>query len=369
MRRLVAGVIAVLTVAGFAPSGRSTPGAPVIASVGKFAYVNGVATNNVGTPGVFQLSDPGSTVTGYLYAFGTTPFISVAAGKDGSAKLDITPATPSLLDLEVSAVDGSSPPGPATTFAIEPIGPQEGIATLAWWKLNASRGSTATDATGYGKVARLSGDAAFGCPKRAAPDGYRCSMSVAGKGGQALTTQPEVSLSTSFSVSAWVNLTKCATSCVALSQDASHVFQFALRYQRVCRAGGKKGACWKFTESFDDQVGTSQGNAASAPGTAKLGAWTQLTGVFFAQHQQLLIYVNGVQGPEVGSGVAWGGGSDGPIRIGNQIPGGTSHDWNGRISDVCAFYGVLQPSDAVVADQGDKAHPHDGCAALFAKYP
>ncbi len=249
------------------------------------------------------------------------------------------------------------------------IGPEEGIATLAWWKLNASRGSTAADATGYGKTAKLSGDAAFGCPKRSAPDGYRCSMAVTGKGGQALTSQPEISLGSSFSVSAWVNLTKCATSCVALSQDASHVFQFALRYQRVCRAGGKKGACWKFTESFSDDAGAKQGNAASAPGSAKLGTWTQLTGVSDAHHQQLLIYVNGVQGPETGPALALVGGPDGPVRIGNQIPGGTSHDWNGRISDVCAFYGALQPADAVVADHGDKAHPHDGCAALFAKYP
>jgi hypothetical protein len=137
----------------------------------------------------------------------------------------------------------------------------------------------------------------------------------------------------------------------------------------MCRAGGKKGACWKFTESFNDDPGTIPGNAASAPGSAKLGTWTQLTGVFDAHHQQLLVYVNGLQGAEVGPAVAWGGGPNGPIRIGNQIPGGPSHDWNGRLSDVCAFYGVLQPADVAVALHGSKAHPHDGCAALFAKYP
>jgi hypothetical protein len=36
---------------------------------------------------------------------------------------------------------------------------------------------------------------------------------------------------------------------------------------------------------------------------------------------------------------------------------------------VCLFFNVLPSSDLTLLHKGDKAHPHDGCAALFAKYP
>jgi hypothetical protein len=371
MRILVAGVVALATVTGFAPGSRTTPSAPVITSVGQHMYVDGMATNFVGTPGVFKLSDPGSTVTGYEYGFNTNPFIFVPASADGTAKLAITPDSLFGLTLNVQAV-GSESSSPVTTFSIETKIAQGNVATLAWWKFS-GKGTATADATGNGNTARLSGDAGFGCAKKAAPDGYRCSMSVTGHGGQALVEPPSVlpvvANNSLFSVSAWANLTKCAVSCTVLSEDASQVFQFALRYQRVCRAGGKSGACWKFTMPFIDQTGAKQSNAASAPGSAKLGTWTALTGVFDHTRGLLLLYINGVFAGQSSPLSPWSGSPVGPVRIGNLTPGGPAHDWNGRISDVCLFFGALQPADVTVAFHGDKAHPHDGCAALFAKYP
>lgn len=85
-------------------------------------------------------------------------------------------------------------------------------------------------------------------------------MRFGGHGGQALVSPsllPVVANNGSFSVAAWVNVTKCAFSCVALSEDASNAFQFALKYQRVCRAGGKSGACWKFSLPHEDLAGAA----------------------------------------------------------------------------------------------------------------
>jgi len=83
---LLACAAMVVAVAGFAPRPASTPAAPTITSVGKFVYVNGVDTQFVGTPGLFKLSDPGSSVTGYYYALvGSEPDIFVPAGSDGTA--------------------------------------------------------------------------------------------------------------------------------------------------------------------------------------------------------------------------------------------------------------------------------------------
>jgi hypothetical protein len=109
--------------------------------------------------------------------------------------------------------------------------------------------------------------------------------------------------------------------------------------------------------------------AASPPGSAKLGKWTHLTGVFESAQGTLTLYVNGVQAGQIGGGGRWPGITKGRVRIGNEIPGGSSHDWSGRISNACVFYGVLSSADVTLLYRGDSAHPHDGCAALFARYP
>lgn len=366
-------LVAIAAVAGFGPEPASTPAAPTITSVGKFVYVSGVDTHVTGTPGVFRLSDPGSTVTGYFYTIeGSDPDIFVAAGKDGTATLAITPDNERVIDLGVRAVDGTNAPGsPITTFEILVGAPVGNIATLAWWKLNAGHGTIALDSTGYGKRARLAGDARPQCAKAAAPDGYKCSLLIGGRGGQALAASsliPIVGNDGSFTVSAWVNVTKCAFSCVALSEDALVLFQFALKFQRVCRSGGKSGACWKFTMPVNDQAGAITENAVSAPGTAKLGTWTQLIGVFLADQQMLQLYVNGALAGQASVG-QWAGSPAGFVRIGDLTPGGSKHDWNGRISDVCLLFNAAQGPDVRLLYKGDSRHPHNGCAAMDAKYP
>jgi len=55
--------------------------------------------------------------------------------------------------------------------------------------------------------------------------------------------------------------------------------------------------------------------------------------------------------------------------MGHLAPRGTTHGWSGRLSNVCLFYGPIQPADVTLLYQGDSAHPHNGCAALDAKYP
>src|SRR5260370_13795164 len=120
-----------------APS--STPAPPTITSTGKHVYTSGVATNYVGTPGVFTLSDPGSTVTGYYYSFANGELGTlVPAGPDGTISLAITPYAEFALTLYVAAVNGSSSPSPQSSFQIDTVGH---IATLAWWKLNAGHGT------------------------------------------------------------------------------------------------------------------------------------------------------------------------------------------------------------------------------------
>src|SRR5215469_952234 len=149
----------------------STPAAPTITSTGKHVYTNGVAKNYVGTPGVFTLSDPGSTVTGYYYSFTNGALGTfVPAGQDGTVSLAITPYNESVLTLYAAAVNGSSAPSPQSSFVIETL--TKGfshIATLAWWKLNAGHGTVAADATGDQHGAVLGKNTSLSCTTVAAP--------------------------------------------------------------------------------------------------------------------------------------------------------------------------------------------------------
>jgi hypothetical protein len=348
----------------------STPAAPMITSS---EYQNGVAMNYVGTPGQFTLSDPNNTVTGYDYSF-TNGLLGtfVPAGPDGTVTLAITPYNEFALTLYAAAVNGSNPPSPQSSFVIETKTAANHTATLAWWKLSAGHGSVANDATGDLHTATLHKDASLSCATSAAPDGYRCTMKVGGQGGQARTAPailPVVGNNANFSVSAWVNLSACSSSCVALSADATQTDEFALSYKRSCRANGTTGPCWKFSMPAADSASATVLAAASPPGSAKLGKWTQLAGVFNATHTTLTLYVNGTQAGQVTGVSPWASVGNGRVRIGNLLPGGSTHDWKGRLSNACVFYGALQASDITLLHNGDSAHPHNGCAALDALYP
>jgi hypothetical protein len=348
------------------------PPAPTITSVGRNVYVSAVATNYVGTPGLFKLSDSGQ-VTGYWYGYFSGSEINFAsAGTGGTATLAITPYNVGELDLWVQAVNGSSPLSAESEFVIDTKIAPGHVATLAWWKLNARRGKRAADSTGHGHTAKLSNDASFGCGAPAAPDGFRCVMKLGGLGGQATTEPtllPLVGNNGSFSISAWVNLSKCRSRCTALSFDATHTFGFALGYQRSCQAGGRPGPCWTLRMPVSDNAGAFVVIAISPPGSARLGRWTQLTGVYDSTHQTLTLFVNGVQRSQSGNAITWAAPAAGPMRIGDIFAGGTAHAWPGRLSNVCVFFGALEPADVALLHTGDATHPHDGCAALFAKYP
>jgi len=297
--------------------------------------------------------------------------VFVAADADGTATVGITPYNSVDLVLNVEAVDGTSVSA-VSSFDILTLLPTGNVATLAWWKLTAAHKPVAPDSTGHSHAAPLSKDSAMTCLATAAPDGYKCSLSVTGRGGQALTapaTLPVAGNDGGFSVSTWVDLAKCSGTCVALAADATHTYEFALKYQHSCQANGRIGPCWKFAMPVSDSPAATVLSAASPPGSARLNRWTQLTGVFHAGHGLLTLYVNGVQGGQISNVPPWSAPARGRVRIGNLWPGGTAHDWSGRISNACVFYGVLQSADVTLLFKGDSAHPHDGCAALFARYP
>lgn len=344
----------------------SAPPAPIITSTGKNVYQNGVATNYVGTPGQFTLSDSGP-VTGYIYSFGSPEVGNpVPAGADGKLTLAITPNSIFTLNLYVEAVNGSSPPSQPSLFTIETMA-RANIGTLAWWKLNAGGGTSAVDSTGHQHRAALSKGQAFGCARSAAPDGYRCTMRLNGHGDA--QTRPAilsiVDTGFGFSASVWVNLARCTTTCVALSQEGTKVSMFTLAYQAKCALD--KHGCWVLAvRPADDPTTIPLTTTAPVGRLAPVGKWVQLTGVFDFGGLQMSLYVNGVQKAHSNFGVVPGQ-TNGIVRLGAGFAG--ADRWTGQLSNACLFFNALAPADVTTLYKGDRAHPHNGCAALFALYP
>ncbi|MBO0807311.1 MAG: LamG domain-containing protein [Actinobacteria bacterium] len=362
---------------------RNPPATPASGDITSDVYTSGTPSGRVGQVGHFTFSDPANAdpsdgkndVVGYFYGIDNpNPDVYVPAATDGTATVTITPFNPAELDLYVQAVDraGNVSPG-AAQFRIITNAPPGNIATLAWWKLNNGSGTTTeTDSTGNGNDISLSSQgSSFACASTAGPDGYECSLQLDGSSGRAYTTLPVAGNNGSFTVSAWVNLSSCSSTCVAVSQGGTNVSGFSLGYQHSC-------GCWAFSMPASDSASATVYKAQSPASSAKTGTWTQLTGVYDETHQQLLLYVNGGDGVTPGNGVPAGSTSAGTVqpwaapasqllRLGDDGTASAGPDfWNGNLSGACAFYGHLSAADVqALYDNGSG----DGCAALFTEYP
>ena len=344
---------------------RGSPPPPTITSTGKHVYLDGVATNFVGTPGQFTLSDTG-TATGYIFGFGgVIGGPSVPAGPDGTLTLSIRPDNVAELDLYVQAVNGSRPPSSPTVFRIETALPPGNVASLAWWKLNVAHDGLAADATGHEHTAALSKGQYVSCTKAQAPDGARRALTLNGQGDAQTSTAllPIVDARSSFTASAWIELSACRATCIALSQGGARSGAFALGFEATC-ARSKHG-CWVFTMRISDSV---KPVFATAPVGRQqpFGRWVQLTAELDATHGEVRFYVNGLHKASATAGDLPSS-SNGTVRLG--AGSGGIDRWRGRLSNACLFFDAVPPADVTTLYKGNAAHPRDGCAALFAKYP
>jgi hypothetical protein len=368
--------------------------APTITSIPDASgrtYASGVAANPVGAPAVLRLSDPGNRdpvdgsndIVGYRYGVNSpNPNRYVPAGAtDGSATITVTPFNPAALSLYVDAVDRAGNVSPvATPFQIETVSPPENIATLAWWPLNAGSGNTAADTTGNGSDVTLwSSGADLGCAASAGPSGYRCTLNLDGSSGRAFTAEPVLGNNGSFSVSAWVKPSDCSGTCVLMSQGGTTVSGFTLGYQSSCTQGTTIGPCWIMSMPTSDSATAKVNSVRTAPDTAATGQWTQVTGVYDATQQQLLVYINGGDGMTAGDGLPaastapltvlpWSAPASSLLRLGSgwTQSTGTQNFWHGSISAACAFYGPLAGSTIQTLYDGGAG---DGCATLLAQLP
>lgn len=152
-------------------------------------------------------------------------------------------------------------------------------------------------------------------------------------------TSALVDTSNSYAVAAWVRLTDTGQDRVAVSQDGTGEYGFALGYDSATKR-------WSFEVPVHDV--NSLGLWTSRSDTeARTGEWTHLVGVFDEELHSLQLIVNGVGQQPVQNRTPWK--SRGAVQIGRLIDkGGYRDPWIGDLSDVAVYDRVVPPREAAM---------------------
>jgi endo-1,4-beta-xylanase len=215
---------------------------------------------------------------------------------------------------------------------------------VGWWRLDDPPGAPAVDSSGYGRDVTVAGGQ-LGTPGRAPG-----MTAFAGNGTDSgtSTAAPVLRTDTSFTVSAWVDLTDKSASRVVASQDGDAYSAFYLMYQPATDR-------WEFTAPSAPAQPLTWLTARSATPPAT-GVWTHLTGVYDAVAHELRLYVDGALAGVRTGVTTWNAG--GPFHIGRSLSGGR---FAGSISDVRAWNRALPASEiTMLAETGTGCWPLDG---------
>ncbi|MFE4992370.1 LamG-like jellyroll fold domain-containing protein [Streptomyces mirabilis] len=256
---------------------------------------------------------------------------SATGGPDGKPDLYATDTSGQLTEYP-----GATPSGTTASFA-DPVslGTVTDTATHRW-NLNDSTGTTASDPTGSTPAALTGGASWITDTDRGT------ALNLNGTTAYAATTGPGVDTSGSFTVSAWVKLNSLSgTNSTFVSQSDDPVVGAANGFQLYYSSGS---GVWAFGRHNDDTTSTAFTAAYGAKAMA--AKWTHLVGVYDADADQLLLYVNGhLSATKTYTGTAWN--AAGPVQLGRRLFQGAYGEYaNGRLSDVRLYPTALPPADA-----------------------
>lgn len=230
-----------------------------------------------------------------------------------------TPGDPAAAGAQAQGPTTAAPthrPSP-TTAATARSGPKP----IASWPLGSTSAALGTDATGAHPAT---------AKNVTRGTGHGGSGVFNGTSSQLTTSGPvlDTAAGASFTVSAWVYLTKNTFFATAVSQDGGVNSAFFLQYSSADKR-------WAFARVRANAT-NSAGIRALSSSPAPLNAWTHLVGVFTAGTGTLRLYVDGVAQRTATDPTPFA--ANGPLAIGRARFNGKPTDWfPGQISDVKAF--------------------------------
>ena len=220
----------------------------------------------------------------------------------------------------------------ATAFALSGgASPSSAVKPAGSWLLDTTHGTVASDTTGAhpGKASNV----LWGAGRGGWGD-FNGTDSQIFTAGPVLNTGPGAS----FTVAAWVYLTRHGAFATAVSQDSTENSGFYLQYSGPANR-------WAFTRSSENNTAATGISALSAS-PAPLNTWVRLVGVFDADDDQLRLYVNGKPQDTATDTTPYT--SNGSLAIGRAQFGAGDIDWfPGRINDVEVFRRALTPAQVM----------------------
>lgn len=338
-------------------------------ATGPYPYMGATMLNN---PPVLEanIGDPDGNIVAAKFQYwvsGSSTINTVTSADLPSGSTAMASLSPSfvsglsngqVVNWNVAAFDGQlwSPWSVTCHYTAEPTAPTEPTvasadgayqttdsgqvaATMApadRWLLNDGNGTTAAD-TAKTNPATLTGSAVAWTKDPTEGE----VLGLGDETGYAVTKTPAVTTTASFSVSAWVNLTSTRTYYTAVSQGGANIGGFYLQYNKNLNA-------WAFLLPSSDSASPAQffGVSQSTPPT--LDTWTNLIGTFDASSGMISLYVNGTLVGTATDTSPWN--APGPLTIGGvQLTGGSANNlFNGAVSDVQVYNGVLPATDAAL---------------------
>ncbi|WP_225850902.1 LamG-like jellyroll fold domain-containing protein [Streptomyces sp. HPF1205] len=277
---------------------------------------DGNTHGGVGQTGSFTFGANSVTdVVSYLYGWQDPPTTKVSAPTPGaSVTLGLTPPPPGLLtDLYVRSVDQAGNMSNVTDYQFLAGGPADPAGA---WDADEGSGTTLADATAGGHTLTAAGAATWTAARTGAPTDH--ALHLDGSTGYAQSDAPVVDTGKSFSVAAWVRLSRTDTGgkwVTAVSQNGSSFSSFVLSYN---------GTGWAFAVHSADTDNPVHYRLV-APGAVTAGVWTHLVGVYDAGAGQMWLYVNGYQAATA-TGVSTFA-STGGLDIGRARTSSSWTDW------------------------------------------
>lgn len=211
--------------------------------------------------------------------------------------------------------------GTKQTFALP------GNGTTGHWTLNDSAGSTTANNSASSDDAVVNGGVTFG-PVTDSSSVTKPAATLDGTTGDLATTASTVNTTSSYSVSAWADLTSTPSFATVLSQAGSQTGAFYLQYT---------GGTWRFVIPSSDSTSTTTYYTATATTTADTKQWTRLTAVYNATNNAMSLDINGQLAATATDTTPWAGIEH--LCIGAAV--NTGNNFTGSIADVQTYNRAL----------------------------
>ncbi|WP_329119300.1 LamG domain-containing protein [Streptomyces sp. NBC_01465] len=292
-----------------------------------------------GRYGSFTIGKSSTDVVKYCYGINSDPDCTkhtVTTTSGAAVNVSIAPTDSGLQFITASAFDSAGNVG-KTEVSTYKFRVRSGQPSRAQWKLDEPDGATQAEGSAQERTATLEQGAQTGAAGTL--DG---ALQLDGTDDYADTDISAVETGESFSVSAWVNLSKMPdTDAVSVAQLGNNRPGFDLYYSKTDNR-------WVFADySADTTTATPTKAMAAQAGGATAGQWTHLVGVAALGDQVLRLYVNGVLVGTTPRTAYWNARRGLQIGASSYGGAGPSKFFPGLVDDVKLFDKPLSDGDVV----------------------